>query len=1029
MDLKLEDWPRVKDRFQALLEMSPAAREDYLASGDLPGDLHHALSQLLSAHSEAGSFLSSRQAMLDLPEPGTQSSLSTGAIPCGALLSDRFRIVRFVAKGGMGEVYEAEDLELGQRVALKTIRPEIAEYPGALSRFKREVNLARQVTHPNVCRIFDLFRHHPSSGADTVFLTMELLRGQTLAERLASSGHLPVDEALDLLRQVASALDAAHRAGVLHRDLKPGNIVLDPEAGGKTRAVITDFGMAWSGAGGPEFQLTGSSQMLLGTPEYMSPEQIEGKTLTAASDIYSLGLIAYQMVTGARAFAADTPLYSALRRLTEPPLLPSRIQPDLDRRWDAILSRCLDREPARRFSSAGELANSLADNVLEPLPRVRTAWRRVPELARRALLERHRMFAAGALAVCLAAAGAVLLYMRAHRRPASAGSLTIVLADFVNTTGDPAFDNGLNIALAAKLQQSPFLELMPEARVSATLRYMGRPARERLTETLARQVCIRGGGQAVLQGSIASSAKGYIVSLRAVNCASGSSIAARQSSVEFRDSVLDALDRTTESLRPDLGESADSIRRYDVPLYDATTSSVEALAAYSQGTDQWNRQGEAAALPYFLRATEIDPNFALAWARLGTIYGNMGETQRANDALRNAYDRRNRVTEWERYYIVSHYYGFVTGEVDKEMRAYEEWARAYPHDMAWTINLGVDYGFTGQFDKAIELQRQVLREIPGLSPAYGDLAGFYLAVDRPDEARAILDEAKQLHVLDVNIQLGEYDLAFYRGDAAAMNKLLADASQQPGVEDTLLAQQAATQDRLGRLSSGREFASRAAAVAARAGEPEASANWLATEAVRQAELGAAGHARRLAAQALAVPNAARGTNVQVLAALASAEIGDRQRAEALLDAVSKARPLDTLIQSYWAPILRARIAFSEGKFAQAVRLLDGASAYDLGAFIPGQCMDAAFLRGQALLADGQGSAAGTEFRSVLAHRGLVLTCPTGALSQLGLARSLAVSGDTAGSRTAYQDLFVLWKDADADFSLLRRAQAEYRSLR
>jgi eukaryotic-like serine/threonine-protein kinase len=570
---------------------------------------------------------------------------------------------------------------------------------------------------------------------------------------------------------------------------------------------------------------------------------------------------------------------------------------------------------------------------------------------------------------------------------------------------------------------------MPEERVSAALRYMGLPARARLTETLARQACMREGGQAVLQGSIVSTAKGYIVGLRALNCQTGEPIADKQAPVESRDSVLDALDRIAEAMRRSLGESLASIHKYAVPLGEASTGSIEALAAFSQGTDLWNRQGEAAALPYFLRATQIDPNFALAWARLGTVYGNTGETQRADDALRNAYDRRGRVTERERYYIVSHYYGFVTGEIDKEMRAYEEWAKAYPRDMTWTNNLSVDYGLTGQFEKAIELERRVIREIPGLSPAYGDLAGFYLAVDRPDEARAVLDQARQAHVQDVNTKLGEYGLAFYQGDSAAMSKLVADAVHQPGIEDTLLAQQASTEDRRGRLSSGREFAAKAAAVAAYAGNREISADWLAGEAVRQAEMGAPGNSRRLVAQALAIPKATRGKDVQLLVALARAETGDLSQAQMFIASLAKAHPLDTLIQSYWVPVLRARIALSERKYPQAVRAVNGTGPYDLGIFIPGQCMDAALVRGQALLAKRQGAAATAEFRRILAYRGLVLNCPTGALSQLGLARSLAVSGDIAESRTAYQDLFVLWKDADPDFSLLRQAQTEYRALR
>jgi serine/threonine protein kinase/tetratricopeptide (TPR) repeat protein len=1036
MELKTAKWEQIKELFETALEVEPSSRLRHLERECSSAELRNMVEELLLAHEEAGSFLGRGLKFAEL----SHSAAMPNRLMPGNLLVERFQILRFIAKGGMGEVYEALDLELDSHVAIKTIRPEIVGSPQTLRRFKQEVQLAKQVTHLNVCRIFDLFRHRDSSSGegDVLFVSMELLRGQTLAERLKESGPLvakmSAEEVLLILRQVAAGLGAAHGAGILHRDLKPGNILFEQTRQdgqiGNLRAVITDFGLARSLDSSANAMPTGSGLIAFGTPEYMSPEQIQGRELTPASDLYSLGLMIYQMVTGVRAFAGDPPLLAALRRLNESPPPPSQIVPKLGRQWDAAVAGCLHPDPAQRFASAQQLLETLDGNA-----RLRARTSDLTLLTKHGAprppspFSRRWILGLSALAGCLIAAAGVLLYLHGHRKPAVAGSLTIVLADFVNTTGEPMFDNTLNIALAAKLQQSPFLSLMPGARIGATLRYMGLQARERLTETLARQVCQRGGGQAVLQGSIANSAKGYMLSLRAVNCQSGGLIAVKQAPVEFRDSVLDALDQITEAMRPSLGESLDSIHKYDVALTDATTSSIEALTAFTQGTDKWNQQGEAAALPYFLRATQIDPNFALAWARLGTIYGNIGETQRADDTLRNAYDRRDRATEWERYYIVSHYYGFVTGEIDKEMRAYEEWAKAYPHDMAWTVNLSVDYGFTGQFDKAIELQRRAIQETPGLSPAYGDLAQFYLAVDRPDEARAVLDQALQAHVQDVNTQLGEYELAFYRNDLPTMKKLLAGAAQFPGVEDTLLAQQAATEDRQGRLSSGREFAARAAAVASHAGESEASANWLAAEAVRQAKMGAGGQARRLVAQALAIPNAARGSDVQVLAALASTETGDLKRAEKLLDTVAKARPLDTLIQTYWAPILRARIAFAQGKFAQAVHAVDGTGAYDLGIFTPGQCMDGALVRGQALLADRQSAAAATEFRSVLAHRGLVLNCPTGALAQLGLARALAASGDSAASRTAYQDLFAIWKDADKDFIPLRQAQAEYRDLR
>ncbi len=1017
------DWAQVKALFQSLLDLEPSARPEFLNRQEISPELRLQLAGLLQAHEEAGSFLNPQGALAGIPAP--VSAARHSRIQAGTLLAERFQVIRFVARGGMGEVYEAEDLELRMRVAIKTIRPEIADYPGTLSRFRREVHLAKRVTHPNVCRIFDIFRHRDPAAGDVVFLSMELLTGQTLAERIRDTGPLPEADAKAVLRQVASALEAAHTAGILHRDLKPGNILLEAGAGGGMRAVITDFGMAWSGDARSGAAMTASGPLAFGTPEYMSPEQIEGKELTPASDIYSLGLVSYQAVTGVRAFDADTPLFSALRRLNEQPPTPSQVLPQLDRRWDNLIARCLHRDPARRFSSATEFATALdTHDRRAPLLRVPRSI-----TATRSWLAFHRWLVLSLVATLIVlAVGASFLFWRGRKQPADALPVTLVLADFVNTTGEPAFDNALNVALAAKLQQTPYLTLMPEQKIHLGLRYMGLPAHERLTEEVARQVCEREAGQVVLQGFISTSAKGYIIGLRASQCHTGELIAVKQFPVEFRDSVLDALDQAADAIRPSLGESRESILKYDVPLGEATTSSVEAVTAFAQGTQAWNEKGEAAALPYFRRATEIDPNFAMAYARLGTVYGNMGETQRANEAMRQAFDRRDRVTEWERYYIVSHYYGFVTGEVDKEMQTYEEWARAYPHDMAWTINLSVDLAFTGQYDKAIELQRRAIREIPGLSPSYGNLAQLYLAIDRPDEARSVLDQAEQLNLQDVNIQLDEYELAFYRDDKATMSKLLTGASRFPGVEDTLLAQQAATEDRSGRVSAGAQLAVKAAAVAARAGSAETSANWLAGEAVRQAEMGRQAQARQLAAKALSNPAAARGSDVQSQVALAAAQYGDIKRAQSLLAELTAAHPLDTLIRSYWAPVIRARIAYAQGHDAQAIDALNGTDAYDLGIFTPGQCMDAAYIRGQALLRERKGVEAAAAFRHVLEHRGLVLNSPTLAMAQLGLARALAQSGDAAGSRTAYQDLFAFWKDADSGFVLYRQAQAEYRAL-
>lgn len=1027
MEITSSEWDQVKTLFHSMLDMEPSARTGFLNSQQLSPNLRRILDDLLQANEEAGSFLGARE--LFAASLGVVAN--AGRIQLGTLLAERFRIVRFCARGGMGEVYEAEDLELRMSVAIKAIRPEIADYPGMLARFRREVHLAKQVTHPNACRIFDLFRHHDPNTGDVLFLSMELLSGPTLAERIREHGRLPEPEAILLLSQVASALGAAHAAGILHRDLKPGNILIETGRDGALRAVITDFGMAWSGDSSAMTTLTASRQLAFGTPEFMSPEQIEGKTLTPASDIYCLGLVAYMVLTGVRAFDADSPLFSALRRMIEPSPHPSRIVSDLDPEWDRLIARCLERDPAHRPSSAVEVAE-LLDHLSRGKHRHRKLAHSGSQSFLRGLALRARNHARSLLAVtaalALLAALASFFVLRRHPARPTPENLTLVLADFVNTTGEPTFDHGLDTALSAKLQQTPYLTLMPEQKIHLALSYMRLPEKERLTLKIALQVCQREDGQDVLQGFLASTSTGYTIGIRAFQCSTGKQIAVQQVPVKFRDSVLDALDRVAEALRPNLGESSASILKYDVPLVEATTPSMEALTAFAQGTQVWNTKGEAAALTYFLQATEIDPNFAMAYARLGTVYGNMGETRRANQAMQQAFDRRDRVTEWERFYIVSHYYGFVTGQVDKEMETYEKWAAAYPHDMAWTINLSVDYAFTGHYEKAIELQRRAIAEIPGLSPSYGNLAQLYLAVERPDEAHSVLDQAHQLNLHDLNIQLDEYELAFYADDKSTMYLLLASAARFPGVEDTLLAQQAATEDRAGRLIAGSKDAQKAASIALHAGDAETRANWLAGEALRQAEMGAPDRSRHLATLALSTPDAAQGSDLQLLLALAATHSGDLARAQSFLHSLSAAHPLDTLIQSYWIPILRARIAYAQGIYPQAIAALDGTDAYDLGIFTPGQCMDAAYTRGQTLLAQHQPIAAAAAFRTILQHRGLVLNCPTSALAQLGLARSLHQSGDLAASRTAYQDLLALWKDADNSFPLRRRAVAEYRSL-
>jgi hypothetical protein len=503
MEFKTEEWEQIKELFQAALDVEPSSRRQFLNQESGSPELRDAVEKLLEAHEDAGSLLVGNAGM----SPSEFSVPIQSHLAPGTLLADRFQIVRFVAGGGMGQVYEAQDLELRTRVALKTIRPEIASLPQALARFKREVLLAKQVTHPNVCRIFDLFRHRntPVAGSDIVFVSMELLSGETLSEKLKRDGRMSDEETLAVLHQIVPALGAAHAAGILHRDLKPGNILLEPLRDDGVRAVITDFGLAWSRDSRSEASLAGSGALAFGTPEYMSPEQIEGKELTPASDLYSLGLIIYRMVTGVKAFDGDSPLFAALRRLNESPRPPSQVVPEAGSRWDFLVSRCLCPDPAQRFISADQLAAALDR---EPEKEQKNAPKTPPAAAKakpaahgRRSMRRWKLVSC-ALGVAIVLVGAVLLVLRAWHRPAPGADLTIVLADFVNTTGEPVFDDSLNIALAAKLQQSPYTRLMQDSTIHRALHLMGRPDSERLTQAVAREVCIREGGQDSYKASL-----------------------------------------------------------------------------------------------------------------------------------------------------------------------------------------------------------------------------------------------------------------------------------------------------------------------------------------------------------------------------------------------------------------------------------------------------------------------------------------------------------------------------------------------
>ena len=1062
MQISQEDWLRIKELFLLAIEKAPDQQREILDSAGLDPSLRECMDELLHAHDQAGSFLephllqtpNSSNALAVPPLPSSSSSTVQhhASFEPGALLAGRFRVIAFLAHGGMGEVYEVEDQELKTRVAIKTIRPEILGLPQSVDRFRREVQLSRRVTHPNVCRIHDLFRH--SSGhrgePDFLLVSMELLQGRTLASVLRERGALDPHEALAILRQVTDALAAAHEAGIIHRDLKPSNIFLEAHDASGPRAVVTDFGLAVRAHTMSNDPLTRSGQAIFGTPEYMSPEQIEGRELTPASDIYALGLILFQMLTGRHAFESRSQMLSALKRLTDEPPLPSSYAPSLPRAWDALLRQCLARDPEKRIGSAAQLRQAIAQLEREEwqpkshsqrnpaklagggsstqppsVAQDRPAVRHGSRAASASSIWRSRwMLGVGAMA-CLVALLLGGYRHHLHSQIPSDSQAPVVMADFVNTTGDSEFDDALNTALEAKLQQSPYLNLMPPQKIVQALRYMGLDHHERLTLHVALQICQRENGSAVIQGSIRINGQGYEVGIQAYHCSNGAVVFARSQQVGNRDTVLSVLDQVADATRSGLGESLESIRRFDVPLDEATTPSLDALSAYSQGNRKWNEQGEAAAIPYFQKATELDPNFAMAYARLGTILGNMGETRRSDIALTRAYELRDRISEWERFYVVSHYYGLVTGQLDKEAETYEQWGKIYPHDMAWPVNLGLDYAMSGQFEKALAMNLLVMRELPGLSPVYGNLGQIYLALHRSDEAKTLLDAAARANLHDVNIQLVRYQLAFYDGDAAAMTRVLQDAAAIPGAEDTILSQESDTSAYYGRLKQARQLADKAAAIASHAGNLETAAEWSTRERLWEAEFGSRSAVDANIEHAIAL---FKGQDERVVGAMALVVSGNTDRAEFLANTLAQDYPLDTMVHQYWVPLIHAWAAYQRRQYPAATQWLKPTTSYAIGIYQPLQCMDSTYLAGLIDMARQQQDAAIAQFQSLLAQRGVVLNCPTGTLAMLGLARALAARGELQDSRKTYQDLFVLWQDADPGIPLVEKARKEYQAL-
>jgi serine/threonine protein kinase/Flp pilus assembly protein TadD len=995
---------RIGQLYNAALELNPAERAAFLAEACGDDDLRREVETLVASHEDSGSFILQ-------PPDDIAAGWRVAAAASPASSFAHYEMLSLLGRGGMGEVWLAQDTKLGRKVAVKLLPVDVTADPVRVRRFAQEARAASSLNHPNIITIYEIGEASTESGSRH-YIATEYVEGETLRRlmTMAPGQQMPVNEVIDDATQIAAALTAAHEAGIVHRDIKPENVVVR-----RDRIVkVLDFGLAkLTEPRTPQINtqvptLNGTEPgMLMGTPRYMSPEQARGEIVDARTDIFSVGVLIYEMVTGRAPFAGTTMNETIAAVLRDEPAAFSESVPDAPPELERIVSRALCKDRALRYQTAQQLLTDLKQ------------LKQHIEFGTRPIISRRstRKVAASAVAILLVLV-ALVGWFYFNRLPALTEKDTILLADFENKTGDDIFDGALKQALAIQLQQSPFLNLFPESRVRQTLGLMGRPPNDRVTAEVAGDICVRNNLKALIAGAIAPLGTHYVITLEAINGHSGESLARQQVEAGSREQVLKALSEAASQLREKLGESLSSIQRFDTPvsLVEATTSKLEAFKAWSLGVENSAGGRAMEAIPFYKRAIDLDPDFAHAYSVLSTIYGYSGRPELAAEYAAKGYRLRDRVSEYEKLRITNFYYGFATGDLSARIDVLKLLNSTYLRDGAAASDLALTYSQIGQFDQAVAEARESIQRNPHFAPSHRALVLALFRLNRFGDAKDTIAQALQQKLDHTDFHSVLYQVAFCGGDSAAMQEQLDWLLGKPN-EYLASNWQSGAAAFAGQWRKSQESARRAIDLADRGDTREIAALYTTEQSLYGAVFGDCRRAKEDAAQGLKLT---RGRSSLPRAALALALCGEPDQAKLLADESLKLYPEDTVINSIWTPAIRAAIDLQRGNGAQAVDVLLPASHYEAAAEFWPQ-----YLRGVSYLRLKRGAEAAAEFQKILDNRGQASLSPLYPLAYLGLARAWDLVGDTSKSLRSRSAFFDAWKDADPDLPVLVEARREY----